>query len=116
MKTYKHIALIQLSDIQSLFDINPLSLTIDETEQFRIICSIDGQIRQLILCVINENTNTSSNSSESYFTDSMSSLLSISILSNSTPHHGNIKTYLLYQLTKSSLIQTSLENSDIDSD
>ncbi|CAF1459537.1 unnamed protein product, partial [Rotaria sordida] len=103
MKTYKHIALIQLSDIQSLFDINPLSLTIDETEQFRILCSIDGQIRQLILRVINENTNTSSNSSESYFTDSMSSLLSISILSNSTPHHGNIKTYLLYQLTKAIL-------------
>ncbi|CAF4193727.1 unnamed protein product, partial [Rotaria sordida] len=29
MKTYKHIALVQLSSIQSLFDINLLSLTID---------------------------------------------------------------------------------------
>ncbi|CAF3602276.1 unnamed protein product [Rotaria sordida] len=140
-KTYKHIALIQLSDIRSLFDINSLSLTIDETEQFGILCSIDGQIRQLIFRVINGNTNTSTNNSKSYFTDSMSPSSSISTLSNSTTHHGNTKIDVLYHLSKaisddrclldkSSLIQTvtnsnnnhhmycsqtSLENSEIDS-
>ncbi|CAF2040507.1 unnamed protein product [Rotaria magnacalcarata] len=138
VKTYKHIALISLCDIRSLFDISPVSLTIDETEQFGILCSIDGQARQLVFRVINGNTN--SNSSKSYFTDSMSSLSSISTLSNSS-HHGNNKTDVLYHLAKaisddrclldkSSLIQTitnsnnnhhmycsqtSLENSEIDS-
>ncbi|CAF2063744.1 unnamed protein product [Rotaria magnacalcarata] len=138
MKTYKHIALISLCDIRSLFDISPVSLTIDETEQFGILCSIDGQARQLVFRVINGNTN--SNSSKSYFTDSMSSLSSISTLSNSS-HHANNKTDVLYHLAKaisddrclldkSSLIQTitnsnnnhhmycsqtSLENSEIDS-
>ncbi|CAF3599045.1 unnamed protein product [Rotaria sp. Silwood1] len=140
-KTHKHIALIQLSDIRSLFDIHPSSLTIDETEQFGILCSIDGQTRQFIFRVINGNTNANNNSSKSYFTDSMSSSSSsISTLSNST-HHGNNKTDVLYHLSKvisddrclldkSSLIQTvinsnnnhhiycsqtSLENSEIDS-
>ncbi|CAF4039185.1 unnamed protein product [Rotaria sordida] len=80
-----------------------------ETEKFRILCSIEGQTCQYIFRVINENTNTSSHSSKSYFTDSISSLLSISILSNSTHHHGNNRTY-------SSLIQTSLENLNIGSD
>ncbi|CAF1427181.1 unnamed protein product [Rotaria sordida] len=80
-----------------------------ETEKFRILCSIEGQTCQYIFRVINENTNTSSHSSKSYFTDSMSSLLSISTLSNTTHHHGSNKTY-------SSLIQTSLENLDIGSD
>ncbi|CAF5195684.1 unnamed protein product, partial [Rotaria magnacalcarata] len=114
VKTYKHIALISLCDIRSLFDISPVSLTIDETEQFGILCSIDGQARQLVFRVINGNTN--SNSSKSYFTDSMSSLSSISTLSNSS-HHGNNKTDVLYHLAKaisddrclldkSSLIQT----------
>jgi hypothetical protein len=28
-KSYKHVALIQLSDIRSLFDINPSALTLD---------------------------------------------------------------------------------------
>ncbi|CAF1530245.1 unnamed protein product, partial [Rotaria sordida] len=96
-------------NIESLFDIQLLSLTIDETEKFRILCSIEGQTCQYIFRVINENTNTSSHSSKSYFTDSISSLLSIPILSNSTHHHGNNRTY-------SSLIQTSLENLDIGSD
>ncbi|CAF3661612.1 unnamed protein product [Rotaria sp. Silwood1] len=140
-KTHKHIALIQLSDIRSLFDIHPSSLTIDETEQFGILCSIDGQTRQFIFRVINGNTNANNNSSKSYFIDSMSSSSSsISTLSNST-HHGNNKTDVLYHLSKaisddrclldkSSLIQTvinsnnnhhmycsqtSLENSEIDS-
>ncbi|CAF1305104.1 unnamed protein product [Rotaria sordida] len=107
-------ALTQLShpqglNIRSLFDIQLLSLTIDETEKFGILCLIEGQIRQHIFRVINENTNTSSHSSKCYFTDSMSSLLSISTLSNNTHHHGSNKTY-------SSLIQTSLENLDIGSD
>ncbi|CAF1254487.1 unnamed protein product, partial [Rotaria sordida] len=141
-KTYKHIAFIQLSDIRSLFDINPISLTIDETEQFGILCSIDGQIRQLIFRVINGNTSTSTNNSKSYFTDLISSSSSsISTLSNSTTHHGNHKIDVLYHLSKaisddrclldkSSLIQTvtnsnnnhhvycsqtSFEHSEIDS-
>ncbi|CAF1250877.1 unnamed protein product [Rotaria sordida] len=45
-----------------------------ETEKFRILCSIEGQTCQYIFRVINENTNTSSHSSKSYFTDSLSSL------------------------------------------
>ncbi|CAF4209187.1 unnamed protein product [Rotaria sordida] len=58
-----------LTNIQSSFDINLLSLTIDETEQFGILCSIDGQTCQLAFRVNNENTNTSSHSSKSYFID-----------------------------------------------
>ncbi|CAF4339300.1 unnamed protein product, partial [Rotaria sordida] len=74
------------------------------TEKFRILCSIEGQTCQYIFRVINENTNTSIHSSKSYFTDSMSSLLSISILSNSTHHHGNNKTDVRYQLAKGILV------------
>jgi hypothetical protein len=133
-KSYKHLTLIPLSDIRSLFDINSSSLTLDETEQFGILCSIDGQIRQLIFRIINGNTSTTN--SKSNFTDSMSSLSSISTLSSST-RQGNNKSDVLYYLTKaisddrclldqSSLIQTinnhhmycsqtSLENSEIDS-
>ncbi|CAF0903498.1 unnamed protein product [Adineta steineri] len=140
-KSYKHIVLIPLSDIRTLYDINSSVLTLDgETEQFGILCSIDGQNRQLIFRIINGNTSTNSSSSKSYFTDSMSSLSSVSTLSNYT-RHGNNKIDVLYYLSKaisddrclldkSSLIQTihnsnhnqnmycsqtSLENSEIDS-
>ncbi|CAF3819688.1 unnamed protein product [Rotaria sordida] len=58
-----------VKNIQSSFDINLLSLTIDETEQFGILCSIDGQTCPLAFRVNNENTNTSSHSSKSYFID-----------------------------------------------
>jgi len=131
-KSYKHVTLIQLSDIRSLFDINSSSLSLDETEQFGILCSIDGQTRQLIFRIINGHTNNS----KTRFTDSMSSLSSISTLSSCT-RHGNNKSDVLYYLAKaisddrclldkSSLIQTinnhhmycsqtSLENSEIDS-
>ncbi|CAF3542077.1 unnamed protein product [Rotaria sordida] len=117
MKTYKHIELIQLSDIKSLFDINLLSLTINETEQFGVLSSIEGQTYQLVFGVINENiiTNThfkkekGNHSSQSYFIDSMSSLSSISTLSNSIHHHGNNKIH-------SSFIRTLLKNSEADSD
>jgi hypothetical protein len=112
-KSYKHLTLIPLSDIRSLFDINSSSLTLDgkfsvekipiefhilqETEQFGILCSIDGQIRQLIFRIINGNTSTTN--SKSNFTDSMSSLSSISTLSSST-RQGNNKSDVLYYLTK----------------
>ena len=112
-KSYKHVALIPLSDIRSLVDINSPALSIDgkfslfiiprrmsvflETEQFGIICSIEGQIRQLIFRIINGNNST--NSSKSNFTDSMSSLSSISTLSSCT-RQGNNKTDVLYYLSK----------------
>ncbi|CAF1553328.1 unnamed protein product [Adineta ricciae] len=143
-KSYKHVALIPLSDIRSLYDITPTGLTLDETEQFGILCSIDGQTRQLIFRIINGNTSSNSsasnNHSKSFFTDSMSSLSSISTVSSCT-RHGNTKNDVLYHLAKaisddrclldtSSLIhpihhsnsshhmycsQTSLEYSEIDS-
>ncbi|CAF1516886.1 unnamed protein product, partial [Rotaria sordida] len=39
------------------------------TEQFGILCSINGQTCQLAFRIINENTNTSSHSSKSYVID-----------------------------------------------
>lgn len=73
------------------------SFFFQETEQFGILCFIEGQIRQLIFRIINGNTST--NNSKTNFTDSMSSLSSISTLSSST-RHGNNKTDVLYYLSK----------------
>ncbi len=73
------------------------SFLFQETEQFGILCFIEGQIRQLIFRIINGNTST--NNSKTNFTDSMSSLSSISTLSSST-RHGNNKTDVLYYLSK----------------
>ena len=72
----------------------------NDIEQFGILCSIDGETCQHIFRVINGNINISNHSLKSYFNDSMSSLSSVSTLSNSTHHHGNNKTNELYQLAK----------------
>ncbi len=74
-----------------------MNFIFQETEQFGILCSIEGQIRQLIFRIINGNTST--NSSKTNFTDSMSSLSSISTLSSCT-RNGNNKTDVLYYLSK----------------
>jgi len=117
-KSYKHVALIPLSDIRSLVDINSSSLSLDDAEQFGLIySSIDGQTHQLIFRIIHPNNNSSTNTTKSTFTDSMSSLSSISTLSSSCTRTGNTKTDVLYHLAKaisddrclldtSSLIQT----------
>lgn len=68
-----------------------------ETEQFGIVCSIEGHTRELIFRIINSNNST--NSSKINFTDSMSSLSSVSTLSSCT-RHGNNKTDVLYYLSK----------------
>ena len=81
-----------------LFYLNLIFSIIKETEQFGLLCSIDGQTRQLIFRVINGNT--SSNSSKSNYTDSMSSLSSISTISTCTTRQGNNKTDILYYLAK----------------
>lgn len=96
-KSYKHVVLIPLSAIRSLVDISSSSLSLDESEQFGIVYSIDGQTRQLILRTINSHSST--NTSKSTFTDSMSSLSSISTLSSCT-RSGNLKTDMLYHLAK----------------
>lgn len=80
---------------QSFLDKEVFSLV--ETEQFGIVCSIEGQTRQLIFRIINGNNST--NSSKNNFTDSMSSLSSISTLSSCT-RQGNNKTDVLYYLSK----------------
>ena len=115
-KSYKHVALIPLSDIRTLFDVNSSVLSLDgkmtisilcqmkeslfqESEQFGILCSIDGQARQLLFRVINGNASSQSSNTRSFVTDSMSSLSSVSTLSSST-RHGNHKTAVLYLLAK----------------
>ena len=65
-----------------------------DTEQFGILCSIDGQIRQLLFRAIHGH-----NRSRTLFTDSMSSLSSMSTMSSCT-RQTNHKTDILYQLAK----------------
>lgn len=115
-KSYKHVALIPLSDIRTLFDVDSSVLSLDgkmsfsipcqtkpfsckESEQFGILCSIDGQARQLLFRVINANASSQSSNTRSFVTDSMSSLSSVSTLSSST-RHGNQKADVLYLLAK----------------
>ena len=110
-KSYKHVVLIQLNAIRTLFDVNSSSLTVDgrpalsharcmhdlsptDAEQFGMLCSIDGQIRQLLFRAIHGH-----NSSRTLFTDSMSSLSSMSTMSSCT-RPTNHKTDILYQLAK----------------
>ncbi|UJR09565.1 hypothetical protein I4U23_013800 [Adineta vaga] len=88
VKSYKHVALIQLSDVHSLFDIPSSN---DEYEQFGMLCSIDGQARQLIFRVA-DNTNMSM--SRSHFTESVTSLSAISSLNQTN------KTEVLQHLAK----------------
>ena len=71
-KSYKHLALIPLSDIRSLIEMSSFNLNgsspsltlsphpfpIAVTEQFGILCSLDGQIRQLVFRVINTSNST----------------------------------------------------------
>lgn len=92
-KSYKHVALIQLSDIRSLYDIGSSAST-DESEQFGMLCSIDGQARQLIFRVA-ENANTTI--TRSHLTDSMTSLTSLSTIP--TFNQTN-KTEVLQHLAK----------------
>ncbi|CAF3824073.1 unnamed protein product [Rotaria magnacalcarata] len=91
-KSYKHVALIQLSDIRSLFDI--ASSSCDENEQFGMLCSIDGQARQLIFRVADNNNMSIS---RSHLTDSMTSLTSLSTISSL--NHTS-KTEVLQHLAK----------------
>lgn len=111
-KSYKHVALIQLSEIRSLFDIgssssdgktqfekaNSLSnvefFFRKENEQFGMLCSIDGQARQLIFRVA-ENNNMSI--TRSHLTDSMTSLTSLSTVSSLNQTN---KTEVLQHLAK----------------
>jgi len=92
-KSYKHVALIQLSDIRSLYDIGSSSSS-DDSEQFGMLCSIDGQARQLIFRVA-ENANTTI--TRSHLTDSMTSLTSLSTIP--TFNQTN-KTEVLQHLAK----------------
>jgi len=115
-KSYKHVALIQLSDINSLFDIpstndgkkETFSFSISvsrvslcyfvilliENEQFGMLCSIDGQARQLIFRVADNNNNNNMSISRSYLTDSITSLSTISSLNQTN------KTEVLQYLAK----------------
>ncbi|UJR36548.1 hypothetical protein I4U23_029268 [Adineta vaga] len=90
-KLYKHVALIQLSDIRSLFDIAASSC--DENEQFGMLCSIDGQARQLIFRVADNHMSIS----RSHLTDSMTSLTSLSTVSSV---NQTSKTEVLQHLAK----------------
>ncbi|CAF1486509.1 unnamed protein product, partial [Adineta ricciae] len=90
-KSYKHVALIQLSDIRSLFDIGASSC--DENEQFGMLCSIDGQARQLIFRVADNHMSVS----RSHLTDSMTSLTSLSTVASI---NQTSKTEVLQHLAK----------------
>jgi len=63
-----------------------------ENEQFGMLCSIDGQARQLIFRVADNNNNMSI--SRSYLTDSITSLSTISSLNQTN------KTEVLQYLAK----------------
>ncbi|CAF0902601.1 unnamed protein product [Adineta steineri] len=88
VKSYKHVALIQLSDIHSLFDYPSSN---DEYEQFGMLCAIDGQVRQLIFRVADNNPMSIS---RSHLTDSITSLSAISSLNQTN------KTEVLQSLAK----------------
>lgn len=103
--------MIQLSDIRSLFDISSSScdgkfrelyqnffhkfpFDLIENEQFGMLCSIDGQARQLIFRVADNNNMSIS---RSHLTDSMTSLTSLSTISSL---NQTSKTEVLHHLAK----------------
>jgi len=72
--------------------LNHCVILLIENEQFGMLCSIDGQARQLIFRVADNNNNMSV--SRSYLTDSITSLSTISSLNQTN------KTEVLQYLAK----------------
>jgi hypothetical protein len=72
--------------------LNNCVILLIENEQFGMLCSIDGQARQLIFRVADNNNNMSI--SRSYLTDSITSLSTISSLNQTN------KTEVLQYLAK----------------
>ena len=140
-KSFKHLVLISLSDIRSLIEMSSFNLdgsfllfssnlcfffVFLAAEQFGILCSVDGQLRQLVFRVTNKNLQ-----SRTDLIDQLAKaisddrcLLDKVFSSNRTRDVERIDLCFLFQ---SSLIQhstndqqlyssqTSLENSEIDS-